>query len=83
MARSRKSKPQRRRSPKRKSSRKRKHKVYGSKSKCRGYLSAKIRENMHELSRGRWKSRAQAIAVSYSMTAKAYPRCGRYLKRRK
>lgn len=43
--------------------------------KCRLYLQTKIRKNMDEFKAGRFVSRAQAIAVSYSQLRKAYPEC--------
>ena len=43
--------------------------------KCRDLLGKKIGVNMRELSQGRWKSRTQAIAVSYSEAGKLMPSC--------
>jgi hypothetical protein len=65
-----------RRSPKKDGRRKR------STGKCRKYLGKKIGINMMEYRMGRWKSPAQAIAVSYSETLKKFPSCKRYLKRK-
>jgi hypothetical protein len=65
---------------KRRSVKRSKRKFY-TKKQCRSYLSRKIRTNMHELKKGRWTSRAQAIAVSFSQTQKKYPGCSRFLKR--
>ena len=45
--------------------------------KCRDLLGKKIGVNMKELSKGRWKSRTQAIAVSYSEAGKLMPSCKR------
>ena len=45
--------------------------------KCRDLLGKKIGVNMRELSQGRWKSRTQAIAVSYSEAGKLMPSCKR------
>ncbi len=45
--------------------------------KCRDLLGKKIGANMRELSQGRWKSRTQAIAVSYSEAGKLMPSCKR------
>lgn len=53
-----------------------------TKLKCRSYLSRKIKANMKELKAGRWTSRQQALAVSFAQTAKKYPRCSRFLKRK-
>lgn len=44
-------------------------------SKCKKYLQKKIKINMHEYKKGRFVSRKQALAVSYSQTRKKYPRC--------
>ena len=52
------------------------------KSKCRTALSKKIKINIGEFKSGRYKSKAQAIAVSYSQVSKKYPRCKRYLQKR-
>jgi hypothetical protein len=46
-----------------------------AKSKCRQRLNDKIKINMKEYKEGLFKSRKQAIAVSYSQTRKKYPRC--------
>ncbi len=45
--------------------------------KCRDLLGVKIGANLRELSQGRWKSRRQAIAVSYSEAGKLMPKCKR------
>lgn len=52
------------------------------KSKCRDYLQTKIKKNMKELKKGRWVSRAQAVAVSYSQVKKSHPECKRSLAKR-
>jgi hypothetical protein len=49
--------------------------------KCKGYLKSKIRTNIEEYKQGRYKSRAQAVAVSYSQVMKKHPSCRRVLKR--
>ena len=51
-----------------------------TKSRCQSYLKRKIRANMDEYKRGRFSSRSQALAVSYSQTKKKLPYCSRYLK---
>ena len=43
--------------------------------KCQKALSNKIKINMKEYKSGRYKSRKQAIAVSYSQTQKSHPEC--------
>ncbi len=53
------------------------------KKQCSTLLKKKISVNMKEMKKGRWKSRAQAVAVSYSQTLKAKPACSRHMKRRK
>jgi len=67
---------------KRKSSTKRKSrkKKRRSKSICKKRVSDKIRINMDEYKQGKFSSRQQAIAVSYSQVSKKYPYCRRYLK---
>ena len=52
-----------------------------SKSVCKQRLSKKIAKNMKEMKEGRYKSPAQAIAVSYSQILKEFPRCKKILKR--
>ena len=49
------------------------------KSKCKKYLGKKISINMKEFKKGLFKSRKQAIAVSYSQTLKKHPRCKKIL----
>lgn len=53
-----------------------------SKSKCRQRLNDKIKINMKEYKLGLFKTRKQAIAVSYSQTLKRYPRCKKSLTRK-
>ena len=60
---------------------KKKYKYSFGKVGCRKKLSDKIRVNMDELKKGRWKSRAQAIAISYQQVKKRYPSCKKYFKR--
>lgn len=50
-----------------------------TKKKCKELLNAKISKNMKEYKRGRYASRQQAIAVSYSQVRKSHPWCNRYL----
>ena len=50
-----------------KKSRKSKKKALG---KCKQYFQEKVRQNMYEYKEGRWTSRKQALAVSYSQTRK-------------
>jgi uncharacterized Zn finger protein (UPF0148 family) len=54
-----------------------KHKSLGLKD-CKKKLSNKIRFNIRE---GKFKSRKQAIAVSYSQIKKKYPECKKYFER--
>lgn len=42
---------------------------------CQKRLQDKIRINMDEYKQGRYKSRKQAIKVSYIQVKKMYPRC--------
>jgi hypothetical protein len=53
------------------------------KSKCRQRLNDKIKINMKEYKQGLFKSRKQAIAVSYSQTRKKYPRCKKSFSKNK
>lgn len=43
--------------------------------KCNDYLQKKIKTNLSEYKKGKYKSPKQAIAVSYTQTSKKYPRC--------
>jgi hypothetical protein len=52
-----------------------------SRADCKKRLSEKIRINMDELEAGRFSSRAQAVAVSYSQVNKKYPSCRKYFSR--
>ena len=63
------------RKTKRKSNKKKKSKSISKSVSCRDRLKNKIRINMHEYKSGRYKSRQQAIAVSYSQIRKMYPQC--------
>lgn len=56
-----------------------KTKSKSSKKVCRKRLSKKISVNMKEYKSGRWSSRKQALAVSYSQIRKKYPECARLL----
>ena len=50
---------------------------------CRSYLSDKIKQNIREYKLGRYVSRNQAIAVSYSQLKKISPKCSNVLSIRK
>ena len=52
-----------------------------TKKSCRIALSKKIKQNMEEYRQGRYSSKAQAIAVSYSQISKKKPRCKHYFRR--
>ena len=56
-----------RKSTKKKSRKSTKKKALG---KCKQYFQEKVRQNMYEYKEGRWTSRKQALAVSYSQTRK-------------
>lgn len=49
---------------------------------CKKRLSNKIIINMEEYKSGRYKSRQQALAVSYSQIKKKYPSCNRYFTKK-
>jgi len=51
-----------------------------TKLECKKKLSLKIAKNIKEFKNGKFKSRSQAIAVSYSQVKKKYPECKRYFK---
>ena len=68
--------------PKKSRSRKTSRKVSRKTRKsCESYLRKKIRANMKEYNEGRYASRQQAIAISYSQTRKRFPSCSRYFSR--
>ena len=46
-----------------------------SKKQCKDLLQKKIRINILEFKKGRWKSPKQAVAVSYSQIRKRFPEC--------
>ena len=71
-----------RRSPRKSRSRKSRLSPRKSKGKCREYLQKKISKNIKEYKSGRYSSRAQAVAVSYSQVNKKYPSCKRVLSRK-
>lgn len=48
---------------------------------CKKYLSDKIRTNIKEYKNGKFTSRKQAIAVSYSQVIKQHPRCNKVLRK--
>ena len=78
---SRKSKGTRGKSPRRMSTKRSKSQVR-TKSGCNDLLRKKIKINMDEYKKGRYVSRQQALAVSYSQLKKKSPYCSRYFKRR-
>ena len=51
-----------------------------TKLNCREHVQGKIGYNMKEFKKGRWKSRAQAIAVSFSQVTRERPGCKKVLK---
>ena len=54
-----------------------------SSTRCKKLLKKKIEINMKEYKKGRYVSRAQAVAVSYSQIKKKHSSCRRSLSRRK
>ena len=44
-------------------------------TECNNFLQNKIKINLKEYKRGRYKSSKQAIAVSYKQTSKKFPKC--------
>ena len=53
----------------------------GGKITCQASVSQKIKRNIKEFEKGRYKSPAQAIAVSYSEISRERPGCKRVLKK--
>lgn len=49
---------------------------------CKTKLKNKIKINLDEYKKGRYVSRAQAVAVSYAQIKKKYPKCRRSLAKR-
>ena len=49
--------------------------------KCLSFLKRKIAININEYKQGRWKTRQQAIAVSYSQTRDKYPKCAKFFEK--
>ena len=47
------------------------------------FLKDKIRINIDEYKSGRYSSRSQAIAVSYSQVLKKHPKCKKSLRRKR
>ena len=74
-------KKQSKKSSKKKSKKMSKKSSVRTKTGCNDLLKNKIRVNMKELKDGRFASRQQAIAVSYSQVKKSSPYCKRYFKR--
>jgi hypothetical protein len=54
-----------------------------SRDKCNELLREKIKINLDEFKDGVFKSRQQAIAVSYSQVKKKHPSCSRYFNKKK
>lgn len=54
-----------------------------TKVECNKLLREKISINLDEFKDGLYKSREQAIAVSYSQVKKKHPSCGRYFSKKK
>jgi hypothetical protein len=50
--------------------------------KCYNMLSDKIKKNLKEYKSGRYVSRQQAIAVSYSQIRDKFPCCKKYFSRK-
>jgi hypothetical protein len=48
--------------------------------RCKNLLKKKIEINLKEYGKGKYVSRSQAIAVSYSQVKKKNPSCSRYFR---
>ncbi len=70
-----------RRSVKKSKASRRRSALKASRTRCKNLLSKKISINMKELKKGKFKNRAQAIAVSYSQVSKKYPSCAKMFRR--
>jgi len=64
-------------------SKKRSYRKRLTKVECNKLLREKISINLDEFKEGLYKSRQQAIAVSYSQVKKKHPSCGRYFSKKK
>ena len=53
-----------------------------SPSKCKELLKQKIKQNIEEYKDGKYVSRQQAVAVSYSQMNKSYPYCRQHINRK-
>tara|TARA_R100001163_G_C5068418_1_gene208673 strand:- start:2338 stop:2496 length:159 start_codon:yes stop_codon:yes gene_type:complete len=51
------------------------------KTLCKRRLQKKINQNMKEYEAGKFVSRSQALAVSYSQVNKQYPKCQKFYQR--
>jgi len=76
--------PSHKKSPKksRKTSKKqfqKKSKPFYTKNRCQGLLKKKISINMKEYNSGKFVSRPQAVAVSYSQVRKSFPGCNKFI----
>ena len=49
---------------------------------CKQHVGAKIGKNLKELKQGKWKSKNQAIAVSFSQVINERPGCKKILKKK-
>lgn len=54
-------------------------KPFYTNNRCQGLLKKKISINMKEYNAGKFVSRPQAVAVSYSQVRKSFPRCNKFI----
>ncbi len=54
-------------------------KPFYTNNRCQGLLKKKISINMKEYKTGKFVSRPQAVAVSYSQVRKSFPRCNKFI----
>jgi len=64
--------------PSKKQSHKRSKPFYTN-NRCQGLLKKKISINMKEYNAGKFVSRPQAVAVSYSQVRKSFPGCNKFI----
>lgn len=54
-------------------------KPFYTNNRCQGLLKKKISINMKEYNAGKFVSRPQAVAVSYSQVRKSFPGCNKFI----
>ena len=70
------------RSRKRSSRGRSKKKMSRNSRRCKNLLKKKVEKNLKEYVKGKYSSRSQAIAVSYSQVKKMSPSCSKVFRRK-